>query len=105
MLKLDKQNRLRIPKKLMKSADTNFEKEVKIYRHPHTCNEFYLDNSQNSITSFIYDEGTAKIDNKGYLYFDEILQDVLNIFPSITYFSIYLQNGKVTFKTILSLEE
>lgn len=103
MKKLDKYYRLRISKKLIKASSTDFTDIVRIYRSPKTVNEFYLDNPRNQKTC-MYECGEAMIDKSGRIFFDRILQNRLDIYPNATYFSIYLLNGKITFKTKLKLK-
>lgn len=103
MKKLDKYFRLRIPKRLIKASATDFTDVVKIYRYPGAINEFYLDNPRNQKTC-MYEQGEAIVDKRGRIIFDRILQNRLDIYPNATHFSIYLLDGKITFKTTLKLK-
>ena len=100
MAKLDKQNRLLIPKNLMKSSDTDFEEEVRLYVRN---NKFYLDNpslENRRIPSL----GNLKIDSKGRFFLTKSMREFLRI-DEHSEISCYLIDGKVTFKKIFFIPE
>ena len=100
MAKLDKQNRLLIPKNLMKSTNIDFEKEVRLYLRG---NEFYLDNPSFE-NRRIANLGSVNIESKGRICLTKSMRKFLQI-DNNSEISCYLIDDKVTFKKIFFIPE
>lgn len=100
MAKLDKQNRLLIPKNFLKIAKTDFSNELRIYLYG---SDFYIDNpsAKNSRNACL---GKITLNEKGRFTIPKLARDVLNLKPNDNV-TCFILNDKVTFRKIFFIPE
>lgn len=93
MSKLDKQNRLQIPKGLLDLSRTDYTSEVRLYLNG---DDFFLDNHlpQNLEK---YCLGIITLDSKNRIYLSKRTQQTLKIKPGDNFY-FFLYNDVITFK-------
>lgn len=91
MPKLDKQNRMVLPKRLMEISETNFAKNVMIFLREDTL---FLDNI--CLNSCIYHNlGVIRLDSHNRFYVPKLAREFLNILPGDTV-TCFVTNGQIT---------
>lgn len=100
MAKLDKQNRLIVPKGLIEISDTDFKGNVQLF---FKGKEFFLDNpsKKNSRHNCL---GEIQLDEHNRFFVPKLAREVLNLKPGDNIIS-YVQYGKVTFKKVFFIPE
>lgn len=100
MAKLDKQNRLIIPKALIEISDTDFTGDVRLFIRG---KELFLDNpsKKNSRHNCL---GEIQLDEHNRFFVPKLARELLNLKPNDNV-SFYVQYGKVTFKKVFFIPE
>jgi len=100
MTKLDKQNRLVVPKNLVEISDTDFSGDVRLFLWGR---ELFLDNPSkwNRKNSCL---GEIQIDEHRRFIVPKLAREILNLKPNDN-ISFYVQYGKVTFKKVFFIPE
>ena len=100
MAKMDKQNRLVVPKNLMGISHTDFTKDVRLF----FCGkELFLDNPspQNSRRNCL---GEIILDEHNRFFVPKLARELLNL-KSGDNISFYVRNDRVTFQKVLFIPE
>ncbi len=100
MAKIDNQNRLVVPKDLIKISHTDFSNELRLF----VCGkELFIDNpsSQNSKR---YCLGEVHLDDHNRFFVPKLARELLNL-KSGDNISFYVQNNRVTFKKVFYIPE
>ncbi|MBQ8043470.1 MAG: hypothetical protein IJ272_04900 [Clostridia bacterium] len=100
MAKLDKQNRLIVPKSLIEISDTDFNEDVRLFFRG---KELFLDNPSNK-NSRHNCLGEIQLDKHNRFFVPKLARELLNLKPGDN-ISFYIQNGNVTFKKIFFVPE
>ena len=100
MSKMDKQNRLVVPHRLIKISKTDFSKEVRLFVRG---KELFLDNasSRHSSCNCL---GQVLLDTHNRFFVPKLAREILNL-KSGDNFSFYVQNGSITFKKVFFIPE
>lgn len=100
MAKLDKHHRILIPKNILKIANTDFSKELRLYQHGM---DFYIDNplpENRRVLCF----GTITINDKGRFVVPKVARDVLGLKANDN-ITCFLLNDKATFRKVFFIPE
>ena len=100
MPKLDKQNRIHVPKNLLRIAKTDFSKEIRIYLYG---TDFYIDNPsvKNSRNACL---GKIILNEKGRFTIPKLARQVLGLKENDN-ITCFLLDDKVTFRKIFFIPE
>lgn len=100
MAKLDKQNRLHIPKNLLEITTTDFSKEVRVYFR---VKEIFLDNpsTKNRRECCL---GVVTVDSKGRFFASKLIRDFLGI-DSKSNITCFVHQDKITFRKLFFIPE
>lgn len=100
MAKLDKQNRLIVPKELIEISDTDFTEDVRLFFRG---KELFLDNPsrKNSRHNCL---GEINLDEHRRFFVPKLARELLNLKPGDN-ISFYVQCDKVTFKKVFFIPE